>query len=184
MPRRAISLLIAALAALAVAGCGQHHPVTHGATEGVYLELGPLKYQVQISRLLNPYDAEDRGYLIDLPASEKLGPTDQWFAIFMRVENGTGQPQRDASEYTITDSEGHVFRPVQMGPSNVFAYRPGVIPPRDTEPLPDSPAGQSSIQGSMLLFKISTADLENRPLELSVAPPSGTGPHGTIDLDV
>ncbi|MEA2252134.1 MAG: hypothetical protein QOI62_724 [Solirubrobacteraceae bacterium] len=185
MPRRAITLLLAAVAALAVAGCGnKHSPITHGATEGVYLDVGPLKYQVQISRLLNPFDPEDRGYLIDLPGSQSLGPTDQWFAVFMRVENGTDRPQRDASDYQIKDSEGTVFRPVQMGPSNVFAYRAGVIPPRDTEPLPDSPAGQNSIQGALLLFKIPNANLENRPLELSIAPPSGSGPHGTVDLDI
>jgi hypothetical protein len=186
MPRRAITLLLAAVAALAVAGCGTKHAVTtHGATEGVYLDVGPLKYQVQISRLLNPYDPEDRGYLIGLPGARSLAATDQWFAVFMRVENGTDRPQRDASDYAIKDSQGTIFRPVQMSPDNVFAYRAGVIPPRDTEPLPDSPAGQNSIQGAMLLFKIPTANLENRPLELSIAPPSGTtGATATVDLDV
>ena len=38
----------------------------HGATEGTYLDLGGLKYQVQISRLLNPSSIEDRAYLVGL----------------------------------------------------------------------------------------------------------------------
>ena len=78
------------VAALVFAGCGDKHDYNLAAeTEGEYVDVGPMKYQVQISRLLNPNDPEDRGYLIDLPAGESLGADDEWFAVFMRVENGS-----------------------------------------------------------------------------------------------
>jgi hypothetical protein len=186
MPRRATILLLVACAALALTACGNKQArVLHGDTEGIYLDLGPMKYQVQISRLLNPNDPEDRGYLVGLPADQRLGPQDQWFAVFMRVENGSQSPQRAATEYQIRDTQDTVFRPITMGPDNVFAYRGGtLIAPNDTLPLTDSPAGQNSIQGALLLFKIPNANLENRPLELEIAPPNGAGPSATVDLDI
>ena len=185
MPRRTLTLLLVALAAVAVGACGDKTArQLHAETEGVYVDVGPLKYQVQISRLLNPTDPEDRGYLVDLPAGESLGADDQWFAVFMRVENGTDDPQRAAGDYEIVDTQENHYRPVQMGPKNVFAYRPDVIGSKQVLPLPDSPAGQGSIQGSMLLFKIPVANFSNRPLELRIAEPETTTDVGTVDLDV
>jgi hypothetical protein len=186
MPRRARTLLLVAVAVLALSACGNKEArTTHASTEGVYLDIGPMKYQVQISRLLNPTDREDRAYLIDLPAGQKLGPQDQWFAVFMRVENGTDKLQRPASGYVIRDTQGNVFRPIPMGPKNVFAYRATPIPPQNNIPIAGSAAEQNSIQGAMLLFKIPTANLENRPLVLEISPPPGVGgPKGTVDLDI
>jgi hypothetical protein len=103
----------------------------------------------------------------------------------MRVENGTKNPQAAASQYEIVDTEQNSYRPVPMGPKNVFAYRAGTIGSQQTLPLPDSPAGQNSIQGALLLFRIPYKNLENRPLELRISPPPGQGTEvGTIDLDV
>jgi len=186
MLRRLLLLLIVAVAALAVTACGNKQDrTTHAETEGTYLDIGPMKYQVQISRLLNPTDREDKSYLVDLPGGQTLGPQDQWFAVFMRVENGTDKLQQPASRYIIRDTQGNVFRPVQMGPKNVFAYRANKIPPNQNIPIAGSAAEQNSIQGAMLLFKIPTANLENRPLELVITPPPGVGgPEGTVDLDV
>jgi hypothetical protein len=185
MRRRSVTLLLVALGALVVSACGNKQARTlHAATEGTYLDIGPMKYQVQISRLLNPNDPEDRGYLIDLPPGEQLGPKDQWFAIFMQVQNGTNEPQTAAGDYVITDTQGNKFQPIQMGPKNVFAYRAGSVPPKDTLPLPNSAAGQNTIQGAMLLFKIPVADFENRPLVLSISTPTAPGQVGTVDLDV
>jgi hypothetical protein len=185
MPRRTLTLLLIALAALALGACGNKESRTlHADTEGEYIDLGPLKYQVQISRLLNPASTEDRAYLVDLPAGESLGADDEWFAVFMRVENGTDDPQRAAADYEIVDTQENHYTPVQMGPKNVFAYRPDVIGSDQVLPLPDSPAGQNSIQGAMLLFKIPVANFANRPLELRIGAPQVTKDIGTVDLDV
>jgi hypothetical protein len=185
MLRRPTTLLVVALATLAVGACGDKQAVTlHAATEGPYVDVGDLKYQVQISRLLNPTDVEDRDYLVDLPAGQQLGSSDEWFAVFMRVENDSKDAQRAATSYAIRDTQGNVYRPVAMGPKNVFAYRGGVLQPKQILPLPGSAAGENTIQGAMLLFKIPVANFQNRPLVLEIPPPSGTGGTGTVDLDV
>ncbi len=185
MRARPLTLLLVVLAALAVGACGDKEERTlHGATEGPYIDVGGLKYQVQISRLLNPTDREDEGYLIDLPADQTLGATDQWFAVFMRVENDSDQAERAATTYDIRDTQNNVYRPVEMGPKNVFAYRSAVLQPKDILPLPSSAAAESTIQGSMLLFKIPVANFQNRPLVLEIHSPSGEQETGTVDLDV
>src|SRR3954462_5930327 len=95
MPRVARLLLVAlaAVAALALGACGSAEgPQTSGNTEGIYIDVGDLKYQVQISRILNPADSEGQGYLGG--ASQAVAPADKevWFAIFMRVQNETNHP--------------------------------------------------------------------------------------------
>jgi hypothetical protein len=184
--RRPIAVLAAVAAALAITGCGNKESETlHGDTEGSYLDLGGMKYQVQISRLLNPGSIEDKYYLVGLPANQRQLPAGQeWFAVFMRVENDGEKPARAATDYQITDTQNTKFRPVQMAPENPFAYRGGVLQPTDILPAPDSPAGQGSIQGALLLFRIPTRNLENRPLELSIRTPAAPGKTATVDLDV
>ena len=184
MRRLTISAL-ALLSALALGACGnKSHHVLHGATEGVYLDLGELKYQVQISRILNPADPEDKAYLVGLQGGDtKLPVGQEWFAVFMRVQNETSTAKQAANDYTITDTQGTKFRPAQFGPDNVFAYRGGRIGPHGLIPVADSPPAETTIQGSLLLFKIPTVNLENRPLELSIRAP-GVTDIATVDLDV
>jgi hypothetical protein len=178
-------LMFVALAALALGACGnKEERKLHGTTEGVYIDVGDLKYQVQISRLLNATDREDSGYLVDLPADQQLGPKDNWFAVFMRVENDSDKPEPATNGFSIRDTQSNVYRPITMGPKNVFAYRPVVLQPKDVLPFPDSPAGANTIQGSMLLFKIPVANFQNRPLQLLIPPPEGGGETGSVDLDV
>ena len=185
MSKRLVMLMLVALTALALGACGNKEEVTlHGATEGIYIDVGDLKYQVQISRLLNPTDREDSGYLVDLPADQQLGPKENWFAVFMRVENTSDKPERATNGYSIRDTQGNIYKPITMGPKNVFAYRAAVLQPKDVLPLPDSAAGENTIQGSMLLFKIPVANFQNRPLVLRIPPPNGAGETGSVDLDV
>ena len=63
-------LALVLLAALALGACGDSHTkVTTGTYAGEsganapYLDVGPLVYEVQLSRQLNPYDVEDAAYL-------------------------------------------------------------------------------------------------------------------------
>src|SRR5690606_38371032 len=63
--RRVLALTAVSALALPLAACGnKEEVVTHGHTEGSYLNVGNLTYQVQISRQLNPADVTDRSYLI------------------------------------------------------------------------------------------------------------------------
>jgi hypothetical protein len=181
--------LLAALGLLVLlagaTGCNKSDHVTVAGTEGTFVNVGPLDYQVQISRLLNPFDPEDRGYLTDLPAGQALGASDEWFAVFMRVENASENAAPVASQYEIVDTQENRYTPVQMGPKNVFAYRAGTLGAHQILPFANSPAGQNTIQGAMLLFKIPVANFANRPLELRISPPAGAGTAvGTVDLDV
>ena len=67
--------LLAVAAVLVLAACGNKPKIsTVGDTEGTYLNVGPLTYQVQISRQLNPNDIEDQTYLQGIrPFQAKLG---------------------------------------------------------------------------------------------------------------
>ena len=70
---RLATLSLAALAALALAGCGNKvDTAIVGETEGIYVGVDGLTYQVQISRILNPASNEDQAYLLGLPETEGL----------------------------------------------------------------------------------------------------------------
>ena len=185
--RRVLMIVLSLALVGAVSACGNKQAKNLTAeTEGPYVDLGDLKYQVQISRQLNPASVEDRNYLIGLNANDRRLPVGQeWFAVFVRVENDGDKPARAATDYLITDTQGNRYRPLGFAPVNVFAYRGGgVMQPTEILPKPDSPSGQGSIQGALLLFKIPTRNLENRPLELSIRTPAAPGKVATVDLDV
>ena len=88
MRSRLLSVLGVA-AACALAACGEEkEPNLRAETEGAYIELGELKYQVQISRPLNPGIRSDAELLSGLPPAQQELPADQqFFAVFIRVEN-------------------------------------------------------------------------------------------------
>ena len=183
--RRLLVISAALFCALVASGCGNKlETVTLGDTEGVYLDVDHLKYQIQISRYMNANDVEDRSYLIGLPQSTAQ-PTGEetWFGVFLRVQNTGDKPIAPASDFEITDTQENVYRPIPMDTDiNPFAYKPDPIAPKGLIPEPDSVASQTSIQGSLLLFKIKTESLQNRPLEFRFK--GGSGTTGVIDLDV
>lgn len=177
------------LASGGLSACGNHHDeeakIQRIEGEGFYLSLGELKYQVQISRQLNPNDIQDKAYLVGVPAAEQqLDPDEVWFGVFMQVENESHAPLSPASDIEIVDTQEEVFRPLALEPTNLFAYRSSeAIPAGQRAPLPDTPAYETPIQGSMLLFKLKSTALDNRPLELKIEG-AQTQQTGIIDLDV
>lgn len=184
MLRRLALCLLAVAAVAALAGCGNRIETrTLGETEGIYIDVGELKYQVQLSRILNPDDLEDSAYLAGLPAGEEASAEEAWFAIFLRVENTTGEPRPAAEEFEIIDTQENAFEPLALE-NNPFAYRPVSLPPKGIIPPPDSIAGEGVIQGSLLLFKVSVDALQNRPLEFRITSPESSDEVGIVDLDV
>ena len=180
-------LAVLAAGALAAAGCGASSETgiqTAATDEGQYLEVGGLKYQVQISRQLNPTDNEDRSYLIGTPSGVQPAPGEVWFAVFMRVENDGNRPERATTDYTITDTQDNTFRPVPLSSQNVFAYRAHTLQPGELMPLANSAAATDPIQGSLLLFKLKTDDLQNRPLTLHIAEGGASGRTASVELDL
>ena len=187
MHRRVRSLVLCVVAAaIALAGCGNKEDfVTLGETEGIYVTVDDLKYQVQISRILNPASPEDRAYLEGLPAGEAEPADDEvWFGIFMRVENETSEPRVAADHFEVVDTQDNRFEPLELDTEvNAFAYEPRELPGGTMLPVPDSPAYDNTIRGSLLLFKLRTESLYNRPLELEISSSQGEG-EAVIDLDV
>jgi hypothetical protein len=101
----------------------------------------------------------------------------------MRVENDGGKPGRSTGDYAITDTENDSFQPVPLDPKrNDFVYRPQTLQPTAIIPSANSIAGQGVIQGSLVLFKLNEADLQNRPLTLRIGPKSG--PSTFVELDL
>jgi hypothetical protein len=184
--RLAITTAVVLTAALPIAACGgESKEPTHGATEGVYVNTGELKYQVQISRQLTERDPEDRDYLTGLPAGQqRLGKGEEWFAVFIRVFNMTKSPHPSAQQFSIRDTTGKVFTPVAVDTNiNRTAYRPLEVGSGDQIPVPGSLARENLTQGGLILFKVPSSSYANRPLELRIVPPEG-GQEATVDLDV
>lgn len=182
------ALLLAAACVAVVAGltaCGNKHAViTEAETEGPYLNVGSLKYQVQVSRQLNPADVDDRTYLRGIsPAETDLRQDETWFAVFVRAVNETGSPQPAAEEFEIEDTQGETFEPVPVE-DNPFAYQPAEVAPHGTLPTEGSIAEEAPIGGTMLLFKLTLNSLANRPLELRITSPQPPGTEAVVDLDV
>ncbi len=188
--RRPLALLVALLASGGLTACGNHPDknasVVRAETEGLYLDIGDLKYQVQVSRQLNPHDVQDKAYLEGVPAGDRvLKPDEVWFGVFMRVQNETGASRLPSNDIQIADTQEDIFRPVPLDPTNPFAYRSDdAVPANDTVPLRDTPAFDTPIRGSLILFKLTLTSLGNRPLELKLQSRTGRQQTGIIDLDV
>ena len=179
-------LSLCALLALAVAGCGNKHEVhTEGEIESIYLDLGDLNYQVQISRALNPADVEDMAYLRGLPAGaeEPDGSKETYFGVFLRVQNESeSESITPARNFEIVDSQEKVYRPISLSTeNNAFAYDPQPLAPGELLPHPDSVLAESQVQGALLLFKITYESLNNRPLEFIIRGQEG---EAVVDLDI
>jgi hypothetical protein len=178
-------LCLASVAALAAAGCGNKEEFTTvGHTEGIYVTVDDLKYQIQISRILDPASPEDQAYLRGVSETETLGEDDVWYGIFLRAENDKDDPHEMAGEFVIHDTEGNEYEPIELDEElNVFTYEPEELQPGTLYPELNSPASDNTIRGGLLLFKIPASSLGNRPLEFEIESPSGGEP-AIIDIDV
>ena len=187
MTARRLPLLLACVAlAMGLSACNKHKVLTEASTEGPFINVGPLDYQVQISRQLNPADPEDHAYLAGLPGGTAMQPPkgQVWFAVFMRVQNVTKQTQTPTTQFVIRDTQGQEYRPIPLDPKvNPFAYVATPLGPGDVNPNPESIAANGPVQqGSLLLFKLKTASLQNRPLMLIMQ--DGAGHEATVALDL
>jgi hypothetical protein len=178
-----VSTALVALAAGCGGGTGQ---VTSAETEGLYLDINGLKYQVQMSRYINPDDVEDREYLVGLPeGTEQPADDETWFGVWVRVENTSETETRPAANrWEIHDTQENIYRPIAVDTDvNPFVFEPVDVPPKTVIPLASSAAGQGPTQGLLLLFKLKVDTLQNRPLELRFSN-GGDSAEGTYHLDV
>jgi hypothetical protein len=189
MRRSILATLLTACLGLAACG-GEHEEVKLAEVEGIQVSVNHLLYQVQISRLLNAEDVEDRAYLRGIPDSQaELADGEEWFAVFLRVKNDEdeddGEPRQSARNFVIEDTVGNEYRPIVQ--DNPFAYESAEIEPGRLIPAMDSAASTNTTNGALLLFKITRASLENRPLEFIIKDPTNPTSEeeeGIVDLDV
>jgi hypothetical protein len=186
------ALAVALLAAFALAACGNSETrVTTGTYAGEsgqnapYLNVGPLVYEVQLSRELNPANVEDAAYLQGLtPAQRQLRPGEEWFAVFVQVYNHTSTPHLAAPSMAISDTQNNVYTPTVPAETNQFAYRGGLIPANSRVPAYSTIAANGSTQGALLLYKIQVVSLDNRPLTIHIVDPTDSTQTASAVLDV
>jgi hypothetical protein len=155
--------------------------------EGVYVDAGPLTYQVQLSRELNPANVEDAAYVNGVTAPPPK-PDEEWFAIFMWAKNQTKSDQTTTTSFDLVDTQGNKYYPIPLDPKfNPYAWTAQTLRPLgtepSTEPAPDSPASFGPTQGGELLFKINTSVYSNRPLTLEIHA-SGQADPSTVSIDL
>jgi hypothetical protein len=187
-----LALLLVAAALAVVAGCGAEEELE--VVEGEPLELGELRYNVQITRFLNPGDPEDQGYLRgqDFPPAAEA-----YLGVFLTVENEGEETAELPEDFRVVDTAGDEYEPIES--ESPFALPlPGhaedaeSAAPEDEEPTSIEPGGEipepdtipsyGPIGGSMLLFQVDEAVTENRPLELEIRGEGGET--GLVELDI
>ncbi len=183
---RLLLLIVLACATFGLAACGEkEETVTQGESEAIYVTLGELQYQVQLSRQLDRFSPGDRDLLKGVPAAERrLAPDEIWFGVWVRAQNGTETAQGLADEFVIKDTTGREFEPVKLDATSPFAYRPAEIPGGATYPLPDSASGQAPTTGAFLIFRMPVSALDFRPLELEFGSSELPGKVSAVRLDV
>jgi hypothetical protein len=182
LPRpAAIAACVLVLAASSgVAACGadkSEQGVKEPASEGLALNLEGLKYNVFLTRQLNPKIQEDAAYI-----KQDAPPGSSLYGIFVQVCNQGKTAKTPTDNFVVKDNQGHRFVPQAMSPGNDFAYVPRTLLPHECIPDAGSVAQLGPTAGSMLLFQFPLQNTENRPLELEI---EGTGGHTlTYTLDI
>jgi hypothetical protein len=184
-------LVFVALAAVLAAGCGaseKHYADANNV--GSYVHAGPLSYQLQVSRELNPYTPEDSEYIKGVAKSDAtLSSSQMWFGVFMWAQNTTSKPLTTTDSFDIVDTQGNVYKPVKINANlNPYAWTSEPLAPGMTEPNANNTAGLGAPGGGLLLFKLPAVGrnsiYDNRPLLLQIRSPSGSQVWATISLDL
>lgn len=185
MSARRLWIIVCALGlAVGLAACGQTSEPTSVLNNGVYVTAGPITYQLQVSRELNPFSVEDRQYVRGLPSGTTTATAEQlWYGVFLWAKNQTDRSQTSADKFLLIDSSGDHFAPLRLDPAiNDYAWTSQTLEPGGTQPAPNTTASFGPTQGGLLLFKLPTSVYSNRPLTLQIFSPSGE--KGEISLDL
>jgi hypothetical protein len=171
-------VLLCALVVLGVAGCG--NDLGKEADEGVPIQLGDLKFNVQETRSLNPSQADDKEYL----EGQQLPPPHGKFylGVFLTIENTGDNPVRvpTNADMSVVDTTGAAYESI---PSDTdFAAPLGTtLAPGADIPAPGTAAANGPTQGALVLFLVDESLNENRPPKLEI---DFQGETGEITLDL
>jgi hypothetical protein len=149
-----------------------------------YFFAGPVTYQVQLSRQLNPYATEDVEYLSGIHGAQQIPASDMWFGVFLWAKNQSGRTVTTTDHFTLHDSAGDVYYPVKLNPLlNPYAWTAQTLGPNDVEPAPDTTASDGPTQGGLILFELNQSIYANRPLTLYIYAPGQAKPSlASLDL--
>lgn len=175
----AIAAAVVAIAAgVVLSGCDTSPENADQVSEGQGIKIDDLLFNVQITRELNPFDTEDKAYLV---GQKPLGPDEYYLGVFMRVQNEGDTSVHVPTDLSVVDTVGDTFRPL---PSNsLFALKLGdTLHAGDELPEAQSVAANGPIQGSMVLFRIDSSAIQDRPLTLHIT--TSTGSTGEVELDI
>lgn len=134
---------------------------------GFNTDVAGITYNVILSRELNPADAEDQSYI-----TREAPPGSGYFGVFFRACNEDSKPHTTASDFTVRNSLGETFKPVGLSPENNFAYRPRQLNPGQCIPEKGSIASQGPTNGSLIVFQLPFAAIEDTPINLDVVGPA------------
>jgi hypothetical protein len=185
--RRFLTAVCLFAASSLVAACGTHHSnLADANNDGAYVKAGPVTYQLQVSRELDPYSPEDSGYLAGLPKKDAaLAPNQEWYGVFLWATNTTQQAQQTTDNFAVVDTVGDRYYPVHL--TNPYAWSSQTLQPGGTEPAPNTTASFGPTGGGLLLFKVLGSGTnnvyDNRPLTLEIIGNTGRV-WATISLDL
>jgi hypothetical protein len=96
----------------------------------------------------------------------------------------TQQTHTPTTQFRITDTQGADYSPIPLDSNvNPFAFVAAPLPPGSVDPGPETAAANGPVQqGSLLLFKLKIASLQNRPLTLHIE--GGANEAATVQLDL
>jgi hypothetical protein len=181
-PTTRLGAVLAAVVALAagvvLSGCDTSPENVDQVSEGQGIKIDDLLFNVQITRELNPFDTEDKAYLV---GQKPLGSDQYYLGVFMRVQNEGDASVDVPTDMSVVDTVGKAFKPL---PSNsLFALKLGdTLHAGDELPEGESVAANGPIQGSMVLFRIDSSAIQDRPLTLHIT--TSTGSTGEVELDI
>jgi hypothetical protein len=175
----AAMLAVAAIAfGVVLSGCDTAPENANQVTEGQGIKLDNLLFNVQITRQLNPGDTEDKAYLV---GQKELGPDEYYLGVFMRIDNEGDVSEQVPTDMEIKDTVGTTYKPLPS--DSLFALGLGdTIHAGDELPEGESVAANGPIQGSMVLFRITSQAIEDRPLTLHIT--TAKGSTGEVELDI
>ena len=178
--------LATTLLTVGVAACGAEEETQlvdgeeiHAVVEGEPIELGDLRFNVALTRFLNPKDTSDAEYLRGLPPPP-LGQ--DYLAVFMKVENEGDEDLRLPGEQDVRveDTTGAEYEPIELDP--VFGLDlGGVIEAHGEAPVDNTAAASGPVQGAIVLFLVDQDVSNNRPLDLILL---ADGEEGLVTLDI
>jgi hypothetical protein len=180
--------ILASVAALAVglSACGRVNNPSTEENDGVYVTAGPITYQLQVSRALNPYATEDSQYIKGLPLADRAIQASQlWYGVFLWAKNQHKVSAAADQTFDIVDTEGHHYYPLPISPSlNGYAWQRQKLAPDSSVPVPNTQASFGPTQGGLLLFKLNQTVYDNRPLTLEIRGGPSHKVWSTISLDL